>query len=124
MMSSFYFVFITNNSAHHHPVNFHDGDEPRPDPDFGLCQLDATRGKSDAFHKTLFSLLTTLGEHPLHHLFPTICHSKLHHIKPILAECLKEFSEDFPELSQLELFIGTHRQLSRTEKHKYPKSIN
>lgn len=84
-----------------------------------LCQLDATKGKSDWFHKPLFSVLTTFGEHPLHHLFPTICHSKLSHLKPALEETLKQFSEEFPQLTQLELFIGTHKQIGRTTRNRH-----
>lgn len=33
MVGSFWFVFV--GFAHHHPNSFHDGDEARPDPDFG-----------------------------------------------------------------------------------------
>lgn len=33
MTASFWFVFV--GFAHHHPNTFHDGDEPRPEPDFG-----------------------------------------------------------------------------------------
>lgn len=80
-----------------------------------LCQLDATKAKTDWYHKPLISVLTTFGEHPMHHLFPTVCHSKLKYIKPIVLETLQEFSEGFPEMTQWELFIGTHLQMARTK---------
>jgi len=82
-----------------------------------LCQLDATAEKTDWYHKSLFSVLTTFGAHPLHHLFPTVCHSKLKYLKPIVEETVLEFSEKYPELTQLELYIGTFKQMSRVKKH-------
>lgn len=33
--STFWFAFVSNNSSHHHTDCFHDGDEARPNPDFG-----------------------------------------------------------------------------------------
>jgi hypothetical protein len=80
-----------------------------------LCQLDATLEKADEFHQTEFAVLTTFGEHPLHHLFPAVCHSKLKLIKPIFEKTLEEFLEKNRCASQLELFLGTHTQLGRTE---------
>ncbi|OXA46666.1 Cytochrome b5-related protein [Folsomia candida] len=97
-------------------VGFHDGDEARHDPDFGLCQLDSTLDKADDFHKTELAVLTTFGEHPLHHLFPSVCHSKLPLLKPIFEQVLHEFLENNRYASQLELFIGTHRQYARVTK--------
>ncbi|KAG4071127.1 hypothetical protein HA402_014395 [Bradysia odoriphaga] len=113
MTASFWFVFV--GFAHHHPNTFHDGDEPRPEPDFGLCQLDATMGKTDWFHKPLISVLVTFGEHPFHHLFPTVCHSKLEYLKPMVYQTLQEFGEDLPKASQLELFLGAQVQMGRTK---------
>ncbi|CAL8110466.1 unnamed protein product [Orchesella dallaii] len=120
--TSFWFAFVSNNSAHHHPHCFHDGDESRPDPDFGLCQLDATASKTDWYHRSLFSVLTTFGEHPLHHLFPTVCHGKLKYLKNVLNETLDEFSEELLQFTQWQLFVGTHQQLRRSVTHKFRKS--
>lgn len=78
-----------------------------------LCQLDATIDKADEIHKTEFAILTTFGEHPLHHLFPTVCHSKLNLIKPVFEKTLEEFLEKNRYLTQLELLIGTHKQYAR-----------
>ncbi|OXA47486.1 cytochrome b5-related protein [Folsomia candida] len=119
MVGSFWFVFV--GFAHHHPNSFHDGDEARPDPDFGLCQLDATHGKSDNFHKPLLSILTTFGQHPMHHLFPTVCHSKLEALKPIVHQVLAEFEEKLPLLSQFELFMGAQVQMGRSKPNAWRK---
>jgi hypothetical protein len=35
LASSYFFALCGLNAAHHHPTCFHDGDEARPDPDFG-----------------------------------------------------------------------------------------
>ncbi len=83
-----------------------------------LCQLDATNGKSDWFHKPLISVLTTFGQHPLHHLLPTVCHSKLELLKPTVEQVLKEFEEELPILSQFELFIGAQKQMGRTKRNQ------
>lgn len=84
---------------------------------FSLCQVDATKDKADDFSENLFVNLTTFGDHPMHHLFPAICHSKLPYIKPIVIDTLKEFGVDFngERIAQLELFAGLHRQYARTE---------
>ncbi|CAL8094440.1 unnamed protein product [Orchesella dallaii] len=117
-VASYWVGLVGINAAHHHPDCFHDGDDPRQDPDFGLCQLDATIEKAEEIHKTEFAILTTFGEHPLHHLFPAVCHSKLHLVKPIFEKTLEEFLGRNRSLSQLELFIGTHKQLARMTPNK------
>ena len=37
--SSYFFGLCGVNAAHHHPVCFHDGDEARPEPDFGYLLM-------------------------------------------------------------------------------------
>jgi fatty acid desaturase len=113
--SSYLFLLIGLNAAHHHPDIFHDGDEARKDPDFGLCQLDATRDRAGDPHKNFLVIMITFGEHCLHHLFPTVCHSKLRHLKGVFEETLQEFSEQFPAMTQWELYRGCLKQIARTE---------
>ncbi|CAG7836518.1 unnamed protein product [Allacma fusca] len=115
------FALIGLAAGHHHPVCFHDGDEARPDPDFGLCQLDATKDKTDDICENLFVILSTFGNHPLHHLFPAICHSKLHHIKPIMEATVKEFQEDYQRISQLKLVVGLQEQYARNKANAFNK---
>lgn len=76
-------------------------------------------GKTDWFHKPLISVLVTFGEHPLHHLFPTVCHSKLEYLKPIVYQTLQEFGENLPKASQLELFLGAQVQMGRTKANSW-----
>jgi hypothetical protein len=111
------------NAAHHHPACFHDGDETRPDPDFGLCQLDAVRERSGEVHKNLFVVLTTFGDHSLHHLFPSVCHSKLPNLEAVFKETLKEFMpEPYAPLPYIDFFIGAHQQMIRTTPNPFPGS--
>ncbi len=70
-------------ATHHHPVTFHMGDDSLPNCDWGLQQMDAVRdvgGKNES----LFLVATTFGDHLLHHLFPTVDHSKLGLLYPSL----------------------------------------
>ncbi|CAG7727031.1 unnamed protein product [Allacma fusca] len=123
-VASYWFMLVAvGGSAHHHPSCFHDGDEARNEADFGLCQLDAIRDRSDDLHQTLFVILTTFGAHSLHHLFPTVCHSKLHHLQEVYEQTLKEFNEEFHPVSQFELFLGMHKQLARVEALPHPAEI-
>jgi len=120
-VSSYYFGLFSFTVAHHHPTIFHDGDECRIDPDFGLCQLDAVRERSDSIYKNLFFVLTRYGEHSLHHLFPTVCHSKLELLKPALESTLEKFNEELIALPEWELYLGTFKQLQRTEPKPFTK---
>jgi fatty acid desaturase len=122
--STYLFGFVGLAAGHHHPVCFHDGDEPRPDPDFGLCQLDATKDKTHDICDNLFVILSTFGNHPMHHLFPAICHSKLHHIKPIMEATVKEFDEENKRFSQWQLVVGLQEQYARNTANNFKKSRN
>ncbi|CAG7816722.1 unnamed protein product [Allacma fusca] len=119
MICSYWVAMTGMNAAHHHPICFHDGDESRPKPDYGLCMLDATGTKVEDINKSLFQLMTTFGEHHLHHLFPAVCISKLGHIKPIVEETVLEFKEEMIFLNQWELLKGMHEQLARVEPHSF-----
>ena len=85
----------------------------RKSTDWGLRQMDSTR---DVTNKTnhYFLVATTFGDHTLHHLFPTVDHSKLHLLYPALEETCKEFGITYQTLPQSELFLGMHSQLMRT----------
>ena len=78
-----YWVALTTLSAtHHHPFNYHAGDEPHPSRDWGIQQLDSLRDVRKSH--SLFLVATTFGDHLLHHFLPTVDHSKLHHLYPAL----------------------------------------
>ncbi|CAL8094431.1 unnamed protein product [Orchesella dallaii] len=99
-VSSYTLLTIGATASHHHPEIFHDGDEGLPDPDFGIGQLDATRDRAENFFNNLFVTLVTFGHHPLHHLFPTICHSKLPYLTSVFQQTVREFKLNYPGIPQ------------------------
>jgi fatty acid desaturase len=123
-VSSFVLLSIGATAAHHHPDIFHDGDEPLPDPDFGIGQLDATRDRAENIFQNLFVTLITFGNHPLHHLFPTVCHSKLPYLREVFEQTVREFKLNYPGIPQLELYMGCYQQLARTEVKMRGKKID
>jgi len=82
--------FLTTSlvaGTHHHPeMCWHDGDGPPAGGccDFGKAQLAATVDRSDVNGAGLLVRSTMFGDHALHHLFPTVDHSRL----GLLAEAL------------------------------------
>ncbi|CAG7724967.1 unnamed protein product, partial [Allacma fusca] len=114
-------IIALKGSHHHYPACFHDGDETRPDPDFGLCQLDAVADRiGDEMDNTVFAL-ATFGHHSIHHLFPTVCHSKLMHLHPLVKSTLEEFQEDMWELTKRQFFTATYRQVARNTPNPFNK---
>lgn len=86
----------------------------RDDRDWGLFTLDATRDRVE-IHGTPYLVLITFGDHTIHHLFPTLDHSHLHSLYPVLAETCKEFGIDFKLTTTWEMIKGQFQQLMRTE---------
>ncbi|CAG7828153.1 unnamed protein product [Allacma fusca] len=120
---AYVFGVIGLAASHHHPVCFHDGDEARPDSDFGLCQLDASSERTDDDRENLLVALTTFGFHPLHHLFPTVCHSKLQYLKPVVKETLEEFEEEINKFPHWQLFTGMYLQAGRNKPNPFVPRI-
>lgn len=117
--SSFYFFMIGFNAAHHHPNIYHDGDAARTDADWGLRQLDAVRDRIE-IEGSLFLVLTNFGSHSLHHMFPTVDHSRLAKIQPILQETCKEFGYDYKYTTIWNLVCGQFRQLANNSPNPIP----
>ena len=92
-----------------------------PTLDWGELQLLATRDRH-IINNTTFVVSFTYGEHILHHLFPTIDHSKLHYLQEALEETCEEcgIDTDHMYLSQQALMKGLWTQAARTE----PKASN
>lgn len=112
--SGFCFSFIGLSAGHHHPENFHDGDEPRnTELDWGLHQLDAVIDSSD-IAGSLFWVLTHFGDHALHHFFPTLDHAYLPYLYPTLLEHCEKFNTEHRMSPQIDLIIGNHKQMGRT----------
>lgn len=113
------FIFVGLAVAHHHPDIYHAGDAMREDRDWGLCQLDAVRDRVEVTGN-LFLVSTTFGDHALHHLLPTVDHSKLNYLYPVLLETCKEFGIPFRFMRQWDLFIGKYRQLANITPNVIP----
>ncbi|KAK7080234.1 hypothetical protein SK128_017051, partial [Halocaridina rubra] len=109
--SSTWFLFIGIFVAHHHPEIYHEGDKFRTNPDWGLCQMDAVRDRNE-ITGNLFLVSTTFGDHTLHHLLPTVDHSKLDALYPAFFETCEEFNIPFEFLSSWDLLKGKYRQLA------------
>jgi fatty acid desaturase len=95
---------------------YHAGDYPLIDTDWGLRQMDAVRDVDKGAWGGLFLVATTFGDHLLHHLFPTVDHSKLHFLYPALEETCKDFGDEYRFESAWKMFVGMHTQLARTQK--------
>lgn len=119
LTGSFYFGFIGLSAGHHHPENFHDGDTPREDKDWGAAQLDAVMDRNEITGSP-FLVLVSFGDHALHHMFPTIDHGKLNYLYPALRDTCKEFGVEFRMRSQLEMITGQYWQLMRAIPNPLP----
>jgi fatty acid desaturase len=65
----------------------------------------------------IFLVAISFGDHTLHHLFPTIDHSKLPLIHDIFHQTLKEFNVRFNVNSIGGMAFGMIRQIGRTKVH-------
>ena len=62
-----------------------------------------------------FLVLTTFGDHALHHLFPTLDHGLLSKLYPILFDTMKEFKVELQCDNVFQLILGNHQQMARIE---------
>ena len=111
-LASYWVIFTSLTTTHHHNATYHAGDFPHPTSrDWGLHQLDTVRDvdKGD----NLFFEASTFGNHLLHHLFPTVDQSKLHHLRQVTVETCKEFGADYHYMSPVDMIVGMHKQIMR-----------
>lgn len=66
----------------------------------------------------LFLVATVFGDHSLHHLLPTVDHSKLKYVYPVFLETCKEFNMPFSLKSQWEMVCGKYLQLANNKPNK------
>lgn len=118
VVASFLFGVIGLNAAHHHPDIFHSGDEIPDEIDFGVYQIAAVIDRADV-KGSHFAVLTSFGDHCLHHMFPTLDHGILPQLYPIFHQTCKEFETVYRECSWLHHIVGQHRQLARIETNVY-----
>jgi len=117
-IAGFWLIITSVTTTHHHPELYHAGDIPREDTDWGLFQLDTVR---DVEKKHLAVVLTTFGDHLLHHLFPSVDHSKLPQLYPVLYETCKEFEEHYSFKIVPEMLYGMHQRLGNTTPSSFLK---
>lgn len=116
MIGAFTYSAMAINVGHHVPENVHEGDEVKSF-DYGVYQLAATIERSPA-NVNLFVSLTNFGDHMLHHMFPSLDHSLLRHLRETLAETCTDFQEEFRKCSVWEALTGQFQQLGRIEPTK------
>ncbi|KAG7177096.1 Cytochrome b5-related protein-like 1 [Homarus americanus] len=109
--------------THHHPDIYHQGDAMRQDRDFGLCQLDAVRDRVE-INTNLFLVAVGYGHHALHHLLPTVDHSKLTYLYPALLETCREHHIDYSFVRVWYMVKGKYLQLANITPSVTPKIIN
>jgi len=114
-ISGYWLIMTSVTTTHHHPELFHPGDSPRVDPDWGLHQLDTVRDLDKPY---LPLVLTTFGDHLLHHLFPAVDHSKLAGLYPALHQTLLQFGEVYPTRTLADMLQGINQQLTNTKPKK------
>lgn len=64
---------------------------------------------------SLFMASTSFGNHTLHHLFPTVDHSKLPLLLPAFLETCEEFGVKFEVSTPWQLFKGFFQSLLANE---------
>ncbi|XP_071551820.1 cytochrome b5-related protein-like [Panulirus ornatus] len=109
--------------THHHPDIYHEGDAMREDRDFGLCQLDAVRDRAEV-NVNLLLVAISYGHHTLHHLLPTLDHSKLEHLYPAFLDTCRQFKVHFSFVSVWYMTRGKYRQLANVTPSLTPNTIS
>jgi len=113
LVCSYWFAFVGLIAAHHHPDIWHEGDELRyKSNDWGIRQIEAVRDRKDITGNLLL-VATTFGDHTLHHLFPTVDHSKLPLLYPVFLQTCEEFGVEFKFYTILSLMLGKYKQMAR-----------
>ena len=104
-------IILSLITTHHHPLIYHGGDYPHPKTkDWGIHQIDTVR---DVKKTNLLLVVTTFGNHVLHHLFPTVDFSKLDLLWPAFFETCLEFGVDYRYMEAVDMLKGMHLQLLR-----------
>ncbi|XP_018322157.1 cytochrome b5-related protein-like isoform X1 [Agrilus planipennis] len=121
LIAGIHFGIIGINAAHRDPEIFLDGDASRPLPelDWGVYQLDSVVDRSD-ISKFQFLVLTSFGDHALHHLFPTLDHGLLRYLYPIFNRNCEKFGVNLLIKTHWEVMKGHFTQLLRTEPKTTP----
>ena len=111
-MCFYWLAFTSQIATHHHPLVYHAGDYQHPGTrDWGIHQVDSVRDVKKT--PNLFLVSTTFGNHILHHLFPTVDHSKLDLLWPAFSETCLEFGIEYSFMGAGDMLRGMHLQIMR-----------
>jgi hypothetical protein len=81
-------------TGHHHPLIWHDGDKFPDKVDWGIFQVIAVV-RVEEIDRNLLLTSTTFGNHILHHLLPSVDHSKLPLVREVFLQTCREHQIDF-----------------------------
>lgn len=95
-MASFFFHNISLGAGHHNPLIWHQGDDIVDKVDWGIFQIISV-ARFEAIDNNLLLTSTSFGNHALHHLLPTVDHSKLPLVQDVYVKTCKEFGIDFED---------------------------
>lgn len=96
---------------------------PKKELDWGVHQVDTIIGSTTTTGNQ-FVVLTSFGDHALHHLFPTIDQGKLRYLYPVFLSTMKQFGVELKHKSSPELVWGLLKQLMRNRPNtKPPKPV-
>jgi fatty acid desaturase len=107
---------------HHHPNFYHPGDgEFSYGLDWGLAQLDTTGDNTLVTGPSFFVEVLFIGNHVVHHMFPTLDHGLLEFVRPVVQKTACEFNlpehliKSLNAYSPWEIAAGNFRQMARTK---------
>ncbi|XP_035909709.1 cytochrome b5-related protein-like [Anopheles stephensi] len=118
LIASFLFGLIGLSAGHHHPKALHSGDLFPHDIDFGLYQM-ATIVERKGVEGSLLKVLTTFGDHYLHHLFPTLDHAILPQLNGVFLATCDQFGVGKRHSSWFSQYIAQNLQLARVHAKQY-----
>jgi hypothetical protein len=96
LWSSWFFHNMSLGTGHHHPLIWHDGDKIPKTIDWGIFQVIAVV-RCDEIDQNLLLASTTFGNHILHHLLPSVDHSKLPLVSEVFIQTCREFQINFQD---------------------------
>ncbi|KFB49248.1 hypothetical protein ZHAS_00017357 [Anopheles sinensis] len=120
LMASFFFGLVGLTAGHHHPKALHSGDKFPDGMDFGLYQM-ATIVERKGVEGSLLKVLTTFGDHHLHHLFPTLDHAILPQLNGVFLETCREYQVGKLSSTWFSQFLAQNLQLARIRPKVHPR---
>lgn len=87
--------------------------------DWGVSQLDAVADRIE-IKGSHFLVLTSFGDHCLHHLFPTIDHGILDLLYPVFDEVMEKFDVNLRMFTCWKIYKGGFQQLARVSPNNFP----